>query len=116
MNKTSIPVHKCPIPGCNHTYGLGTVGWYKHVMSPQVHPFWHTEMPDPTARALTFREEFPEFFPKPASRPASGTHTIDLDALKDLMDELRRALNTTALNIKLRTNPTALVSHSRKQA
>jgi hypothetical protein len=89
---------KCPVPGCNHIFTLGSVGWFKHVQSPQTHPYWLADVTDPAARVDAFRAEFPEFFPKP--KPVSGTHALDLEAIKEKIEELRRALDTTALLIQ----------------
>jgi hypothetical protein len=92
MNSDS---RRCPVPGCNFAYRLGTVGWHRHVKSCSVHPFWLVDVTDPVARVSAFRTQFPDFLPK-----KEVPHTEHLESIKDRIEELRRALDTTALMLK----------------
>lgn len=68
---TLVKHHKCPIPGCNLTYARSTIGWAKHVGSPDAHPFWHADITDPKARRDAFRTEYPDFFAHTGTRPST---------------------------------------------
>lgn len=91
---------KCPIPGCNHEYSFGIVGWYQHVAHIANHPQFHPQMLKADKRASAFRTDYPDFFsaPKKASRPSmaavskSTTPPAIEAALREVLKETAREM------------------------
>jgi hypothetical protein len=52
----------CPIPGCNHVYARGRLGWDGHINNARHRGDWHPNEQDEEARKDIFRKDFPGFF------------------------------------------------------